>query len=855
MADVFNIAGRIHSTSQEEVVTTTNEILDATQEKKQSEVNQEVNEELALHTNRLNALTGQNYVTVVATQSTTAADIPTLINASGEGEQTDTLYRVGFWDGSAYVADKYTEYAWNGTAYVILDVKSSIGEVFDISQYNAVGGTLTPYVDLEAALSGTNVPTTVHQGGMSVKFIQTSDNKYLQCRLMSSDWSIDTNNWAICSDTILIENEEYIGAYTDRDGRFLVGIRRADGHVIYGAGVPPQIVEYINNKIAELHLDKVEDIIAFLGDLIEGDNTLQQLLNEKVDKEDGKELMSSDLAETLSMVDEPEYMNAETDSEGKVLGGRKADGPKFENMPFETPAARFESIEDAEGRLDVYKDAESKVMSYRDKSGTLHEYGIEAKQAKFKNVNVEDMHFEGDIPQQIKDYVQSYVPEDNHDEIPYNDLLSVGNRVIKTYNPYKEQKQHQYTGQMHCHSWTKFADTDYPAGFPSEKWKVPYGYSIGAIPAGETNTEKYLWGMPHEKVVAILNALAMAYIWRHKKLGYNFVALSDYARFEDVTHKPNLSDITYLQTEYPDAYTYFAGLYLDGFDVNDFDADGNLKDFCWLCDSYETTTLTLGVLQHMVVHGAGNTSEPYQSGTFNDVMKRVEDKGCIAQWPHPTDIGTYASPEVIATVKKRLRLIEIYDGISIRKYDQNGNLTNREAVVSGVMLDEPFDEFLKQGNFIFGMAISDERPAYGRTGEAMFTLNPALNLKNGCIKVFCDALNSAEIFESILNGNFYASSSSDASINSVSIENGQYTVDVGVEGVVVEFVKEDNTIVKTVTTSAGNTTASYDIDGSEKFVRARIYKLNALPYDSGYWYKNKEWMIWTQPLLISNTIL
>ena len=142
MADIFNIAGEINSTSQEGTAVHANQVKDDLQNKKQSQINEEVGEELELHTNRLNALTGQNYVTVVATQSTTVADIPTLINASGEGEQADTLYRVGFWDGSAYVADKYTEYAWNGTAYVILDVKSSIGEVFDISQYNAVGGTL-----------------------------------------------------------------------------------------------------------------------------------------------------------------------------------------------------------------------------------------------------------------------------------------------------------------------------------------------------------------------------------------------------------------------------------------------------------------------------------------------------------------------------------------------------------------------------------------------------------------------------------------------------------------------------------------------------------------------------------------
>lgn len=196
MADIFNIAGEINSTSQEGTAVHANQVKDDLKNKKQSQINEEVGEELELHTNRLNALTGQNYITVQATQSTTAADIPTLINASGEGEQTDTLYRVGFWDGSAYVADKYTEYAWNGTAYVILDVKSSIGEVFDISLYKAVGGVLATFADLSAALDGgNNVPAGVRQGGMSIKFVQSSNNKYVQYRCMADTWSITTSDW------------------------------------------------------------------------------------------------------------------------------------------------------------------------------------------------------------------------------------------------------------------------------------------------------------------------------------------------------------------------------------------------------------------------------------------------------------------------------------------------------------------------------------------------------------------------------------------------------------------------------------------------------------------------------------
>lgn len=197
MADVLNIAGMIHSISESGDAMYSDELYDKLKEKKQSKINEEVGDELGLHESRLNALTGQNYVSVQATQSTTAAGIPTMINATGEGEQLDTIYRVGFWDGSAYVADKYTEYAWTGTEYVILDVKSSIGEVFDISQYNSVGGTPATYANLTAALgaSGENVPSSVRRGGMSIKFVLSSDNKYVQYFLTSTSWSTNVDDW------------------------------------------------------------------------------------------------------------------------------------------------------------------------------------------------------------------------------------------------------------------------------------------------------------------------------------------------------------------------------------------------------------------------------------------------------------------------------------------------------------------------------------------------------------------------------------------------------------------------------------------------------------------------------------
>ena len=140
----------------------------------------------------------QNYVTVAATSQTAAAT--DVLPASGQA--ADTIYRVSNWDGSAnsgagaFDATCYSEYAWddvsNPNKYVFLCVKSQIGEVFDISVYN----NNAKYADLAAALNGgANIPQSLQKGGMSVKFVLSSDNKYVQYRLKSNTFSTDTEDW------------------------------------------------------------------------------------------------------------------------------------------------------------------------------------------------------------------------------------------------------------------------------------------------------------------------------------------------------------------------------------------------------------------------------------------------------------------------------------------------------------------------------------------------------------------------------------------------------------------------------------------------------------------------------------
>lgn len=110
----------------------------------------------------------------------------------------------------------YTDYMWNGTSFIPIATYDNAptdipavgstdvitaggvanhGSAFDISEYNKNGATLATYADLSAALSETNVPESVRKGGMSVKFVQTSDNKYVQYFLTKNEWSTNEADW------------------------------------------------------------------------------------------------------------------------------------------------------------------------------------------------------------------------------------------------------------------------------------------------------------------------------------------------------------------------------------------------------------------------------------------------------------------------------------------------------------------------------------------------------------------------------------------------------------------------------------------------------------------------------------
>ena len=232
----------------------------------------------------------------------------------------------------------------------------ALGAVYDVSAKNPTAGPNNDgkWESLSALLSDANlsnlIPTAYRKGGMSIKFVQSSDNNYVQFRCIADEFTTDTTQWVTCVEGTYIESPEFKEVWTENEGKIILGVR-PDGSIYFGAGVPPQIIEYINRKIEELSLDEYEDIVAFLNGIEFDGQTLQQLLNAKVDKVTGKSLIDSDYAESMSVIENPEYSDIETDPNKKVLGGRRKDGTKVEYVGFE--ANRIKTDELKAGGYDV----------------------------------------------------------------------------------------------------------------------------------------------------------------------------------------------------------------------------------------------------------------------------------------------------------------------------------------------------------------------------------------------------------------------------------------------------------------------------------------------------------------------
>ena len=314
-----------------------------------------------------------------------------VLPVSGE---TNKIYRVP----NDPTAGKYTDYGWNGTQFVPLCtypndvddeptagsdnlVKSggvqnelALGAVYDVSAKNPTAGPNNDgkWASLSALLSDANlntlIPTSVRKGGMSIKFVQSSDNKYVQARCMAQNFTTDTTQWAIADEGVYIENPEFVEVHTDAEDKVLYGIK-ADGDFYFGAGVPKQVQEEVKAETERAEAAEAT----------------------KLDKEG----LDSDALGTVQTVENSEYIQVTTDSDNKILEGIKADGTKVIGLPLELQGVRQETIDSPEF-IQTTVDSEKKIIEATRKDGEKMFYkvsasSIKAEYAEFNNARLGDI--------------------------------------------------------------------------------------------------------------------------------------------------------------------------------------------------------------------------------------------------------------------------------------------------------------------------------------------------------------------------------------------------------------------------------------------------------------------------------
>lgn len=154
------------------------------------------------------------------------------------------------------------------------------GIVYDVSANN--DGAV--FESLQALLSSSNlstlIPTSVRHGGMSIRFIQSSDNKYEQFRCIANEFTTDVTKWQNVGNFLEEKetsySEENVAGYiTDKNKAIIVKINK-DGSI-------NRLVENDRDKhtvhfedvdfegIANLLTDKYKKIIASINDKAEVD--------------------------------------------------------------------------------------------------------------------------------------------------------------------------------------------------------------------------------------------------------------------------------------------------------------------------------------------------------------------------------------------------------------------------------------------------------------------------------------------------------------------------------------------------------------------------------------------------------
>ena len=184
----------------------------------------------------------------------------------------------------------------------------------------------------------------------------------------------------------VIENEEFIHAVIDSEGRLLFGIYRATGEPYFPLSEMYHVEQ--NEEFFAVWLDAANHVLLgirrdgeIIGEIHEVNalkKVISQLqsdvasLQEKVGTID---INLKELLDVFSLQDNEEYLAVEQDAEGKILSSTNPDGSHYiHNVKSETIPEEFSHIEDPEKRIHIITDADEKVLTAIDELGTEHNF-------------------------------------------------------------------------------------------------------------------------------------------------------------------------------------------------------------------------------------------------------------------------------------------------------------------------------------------------------------------------------------------------------------------------------------------------------------------------------------------------
>ena len=170
-----------------------------------------------------------------------------------------------------------------------------------------------------------------------------------------------------------IESPEFIKAIVDAEDHFLFGIK-IDGSIEWCNGIPAPIRAKLQEIINQCQKDKT--------DVLEAINATKEELSASIvalhDQVGTIDTNLKELLDVFSLQDNPEYIAAETDEEGKVLSVTNPDGSKiFYTTLIPKSPIKFNDRIIYEDEVEDYKelllDSDNKILRYIDKNDVIHE--------------------------------------------------------------------------------------------------------------------------------------------------------------------------------------------------------------------------------------------------------------------------------------------------------------------------------------------------------------------------------------------------------------------------------------------------------------------------------------------------